>query len=244
MLTLVVMAIPTIVLDFTSFDNPYGCLVFARYRRIRVIISLTFVCSLLLIRTYALYQRNVKILIFLCLLFVLNGIQSVTTLPREGEIIPHLQGCIQLPPDMNVARLVGPWVGLIVFDISIFFLTLYKSIKEWDYIKHSSSVFMLVFGDGAVYFVMMALANAITVVMCYISSPVNKEFFSPVSTQIAVNLVSRLVLNIRKERDRTNPKAECDPSEGDSGSLELTTVMSFSRGSDIGLLALRSTETV
>ncbi|KAF8193254.1 hypothetical protein K438DRAFT_1969733 [Mycena galopus ATCC 62051] len=54
-------------------------------------------------------------------------------------------------------RIAAAWSGMLVFDITIFILTVYQALR---YETRSGSLFSIMFRDGAMYFGIMIAVNS------------------------------------------------------------------------------------
>ncbi|KAJ6535654.1 hypothetical protein B0H19DRAFT_1271384 [Mycena capillaripes] len=114
--------------------------------------------------------------------------RSATTLDSELKAF----GCPSPTPHESNTRTAAAWAGMLVFDIMIFLLTLYKALR---YETRAGSLFRVLFRDGCMYFSIMIAANAINI------GTYTMPILSGGGAVLAVNalssvLVTRLMLNL------------------------------------------------
>ncbi|KAJ3488029.1 hypothetical protein NLI96_g3124 [Meripilus lineatus] len=218
--------IPILSLEIVLRGNAGGCHIYSKLQQVQAIINGVIVFSILIVRTYALYNRSKKVLIFLCVSLALIVGVSTWALPRGKIPQPNIDnGCQTLVPESASIRSAISWEAPMVFDLIIFGLTLYKIIEE----KRGSHVSLneltrLMFRDGAVFFAIMALANSANVLTYYILTPSLKGAIGSVSTHISVVLVSRAMLNIRKYGSSGERQERMMRALGLQNSLQYTSV--------------------
>ncbi|OBZ66687.1 hypothetical protein A0H81_13289 [Grifola frondosa] len=163
--------------------------------------SITSVSSLLILRTYALYNRSRKILYLLISTFGIGGLVSLLamfmTSKQEGSsnhvmIIP---GC-----DLTVSTKQGyymavAWGPILVFDGTVFVLTLYKALevgRTW-----SGSLFKIMLRDGTIYFGIIAICYLSNILTYAFADLMYKGLSTTLTNVISSVLATRLMLNIR-----------------------------------------------
>ncbi|KAF8193248.1 hypothetical protein K438DRAFT_2017814 [Mycena galopus ATCC 62051] len=120
------------------------------------------VSAMLIMRTYALYERNnyvLALMIFVTLSAVVFGMFILLSGGQQDMLDPNLQalGCpTPSPQDSNIRSAAG-WGGMLVFDVMIFILTVYKALR---YETRRGSLFSVMFLDGSIYFGTMIAVNA------------------------------------------------------------------------------------
>ncbi|KAJ3488035.1 hypothetical protein NLI96_g3122 [Meripilus lineatus] len=91
----------------------------------------------------------------------------------------------------------------------------------------------LIFRDGAIYLVIMALANSANVLTYYVLAPDLKGAIGTVSTQISVVLLSRAMLNIRRYGTISRRVPGSETSDGISGQMAFTTNFPVASGMEV-----------
>ncbi|EED85708.1 predicted protein [Postia placenta Mad-698-R] len=93
----------------------------------------------------------------------------------------------------------SPWCTMLLFDTTIFLLTLVKSIRVIRLLGGSGSMFQVMLRDGTIYFgalVVVNMANILTYLVGGMSE-VYKVTERRVSYRISSTLIARLMLNLR-----------------------------------------------
>ncbi|KAG2066024.1 hypothetical protein BDR04DRAFT_1160743 [Suillus decipiens] len=171
------------------------------------------------IRTYALYGRSKYLLAWLLIILVaLAGAASaIRSSFQELVAMKHIQ---QRHPSVSkfyitfvyttsqpvlIAGLGLAWVALLVFDLLIFTLTVYKICKTRGLLRLSlltrRNVIDTIFHDGAMYFGAMALFNIPNILTYYADSGMISGTLGAFTSCMSVTLISRLMLNLHKSID-------------------------------------------
>ncbi|KAL4244467.1 hypothetical protein ABKN59_008682 [Abortiporus biennis] len=177
---------------------------------------------ILLLRTWALYNRSWNIIIsttsFATGLAVLV-IWSTSNESSDNRTISD--GCINTPPNASRPRMfmhndygvgllmnfpltqgiAGAWEAHIVYDLMIFATVVFKTYRDREQFREAKlsrfgSLLDLILRDGAIYFAVMACANIANTVTFYVGIPGR---LSRLASSISVTLVSRMMLNLRKQ---------------------------------------------
>ncbi|KII88678.1 hypothetical protein PLICRDRAFT_633547 [Plicaturopsis crispa FD-325 SS-3] len=173
-------------------------------RQILLIISEVIVSYLLMLRTYALYQRSRRILYsILGVAFAFIGLTGWSLTGQKSSATPNIySGCHIGNTPMTGIHLAVPWEALFAFDTMIFFLTLsatYKGQHRHEGLMLTGDklpLLSLLLRDGAMYFCGMAFANLANILTFYLSSAILKGFLSTFASNLSVTLMSRLMLNL------------------------------------------------
>ncbi|KAJ6552766.1 hypothetical protein B0H19DRAFT_1072269 [Mycena capillaripes] len=150
----------------------------------------------LIIRVFAMYGRNWRILICLLAVFALcpafalwdiitDGQPQIFSVPEIGGLTPH-----------RTFRLAGGWEAQIVSDMLVFLLTVRRAYVQRDiYPRYAGTLLWRMTTDGAMYFGIIIIANAANLATFYIFL---KGFLSWFSTSLSILLLARLMLNLHK----------------------------------------------
>ncbi|KAI6142720.1 hypothetical protein BKA82DRAFT_4341266 [Pisolithus tinctorius] len=180
-----------------------SCVRYIHYRKVLLFANQVIVCMLFVIRTYALYGRNKRILAFL--LFTTVALVSVVAWSLVGQVtsVTNLPSCQIIYSTNTAIHLAVPYEALYVFDTLIFGLTAYKTFKVGiRSIVHSKpKLVVLLLRDGAIYFAIVAMANLANILSFYVAPEHLKGGLSTISICTAVTMVSRLMLNLHKTAD-------------------------------------------
>ncbi|KAF7289753.1 hypothetical protein MIND_01348900 [Mycena indigotica] len=197
--------------SFFYFVNRYGTL----FGNIPVVIEyfwstpptprklMVLVGAMLILRTYALYERNKRVLA-LMLAFttgsVAVGIWSVATGKSDkGNVNLELYfGCnYPISRDAALSTLI-PWAAVAVFDTMIFFLTLGRVLYRRSITPRSSmDLLSILLRDGAIYFGVMVMSNLANILTFVLGTPYTRGIATTFTNILASILISRLMLNLR-----------------------------------------------
>ncbi|KAE9399762.1 hypothetical protein BT96DRAFT_1019317 [Gymnopus androsaceus JB14] len=152
-----------------------------------VLMSVEF---LFILRLYAIYNKSKRIAILLGVVLLCvsanNSYHAYCTLMEQLAIDIDVQlstieqvGCIQVDTAQQGLHMVYTWVGVVVFDICVFSLTLWKTMRlRNDYFSGIASVIMR---DGAAYFGVIALLNTVNILTSALGSNFTKSMFFTLS---------------------------------------------------------------
>ncbi|THH18674.1 hypothetical protein EW146_g2338 [Bondarzewia mesenterica] len=189
--------------DFIRFQS---CRLYALFRQLLIVANQVVVCFLLIMRTYALYGRSAKIFALLLTIgLVMVAIASWALVGQSSDVVPNVQGCHLTMSDATGIRVAVAWEEEFVLDMIIFGLTVartyqHRDVRTWSrgMGPRNTGLMQLFLRDGALYFVMMALANLLNILTFYLAPPILKGVLSTFSTCISVTMMSRLMLNLHE----------------------------------------------
>lgn len=134
------------------------CLKLQMYHQYFVIVVQIVVAVMLIMRTYALYDRSRKILIVqICVTLTAIGLGAYSVASGKksshdetpADVTPFI-GCSTSLTKDSAVRLGIAWCGMLVFDIMVFTLTLHKALQLQR--AGGVSLLTLLLRDGSVYF--------------------------------------------------------------------------------------------
>ncbi|KAI0065299.1 hypothetical protein BV25DRAFT_1913898 [Artomyces pyxidatus] len=151
-------------------------------------------------RVYALYDRNRYVLVFLILVAAMGVAVACWVVVTKGvdatEVITTaVPGCNQLLDNEGGQRLALAWSGVLVFDTSVFVLTLSKAFRLG--LGSGGKLLKVLVRDGALYFTVLFLANLGNILMLLHAPPVLKDSSTTLTNVLSSTLVSRVMLNLR-----------------------------------------------
>ncbi|KAI0246875.1 hypothetical protein BJV78DRAFT_93988 [Lactifluus subvellereus] len=172
------------------------------YRKIFVMALQVHAGLLCLIRVYALYGRS-SLILGLLLAIGLGGVINATLLLATGNssgreagvVVTSIPGCTQYTPEITGLYGAVAWTGALIFDITIFSLTLYKAFT----IGKGIPLLDVIVRDGAIYFSVLFIMNLSNILMLRFSPPLLKNSTATLTNVLSTILVSRLVLNLREQ---------------------------------------------
>ncbi|KAJ6518380.1 hypothetical protein DFH09DRAFT_1287588 [Mycena vulgaris] len=194
--------IPVIVQYYSTTTDPAKipvCKAFRAYHQYFALLSQVLVAVMLIMRTFALYGRNKMILAFMILITLgafafaiwvfLSGTEVHTLSPEIAAF-----GCPLGTPHAKSLRLATAWSGMLVFDVMIFGLTLFKALRgDW----RRSDLLTILIRDGSIYFALMILSNAGNIGTYTMGGPFISGAATTVTNITSSVMISRLMLNLR-----------------------------------------------
>ncbi|KAF5381177.1 hypothetical protein D9757_009446 [Collybiopsis confluens] len=183
-----------------------------------LIFAIQIVTSVLFIlRLYALYGGNIRIAIFLTAvllgviinafvqLFKENQDSSENELPpavanQVGSLqpysIPDVKGVTERF-HFRALHMVYIWIGIFIFDICVFALTVYKTLKMWRE-NSRGGIGMIIMRDGLMYFVVIALINLANIFVFAFGQEFTRDLIPVLATILGSSMMSRMLLNMRE----------------------------------------------
>ncbi|KAH8832092.1 hypothetical protein DL96DRAFT_1706468 [Flagelloscypha sp. PMI_526] len=97
-------------------------------------------------------------------------------------------------------RMAVSWEVLLAYDLTIFMLTIYKSwtTRHSFWRPESATLMGVLIRDGAVYFMLMALANLANILTLYFAPPRLRGRLSTFASCLTITIVSRMMLNLHR----------------------------------------------
>ncbi|EKM50707.1 uncharacterized protein PHACADRAFT_188242, partial [Phanerochaete carnosa HHB-10118-sp] len=139
--------------NFSSFKSVQSCAHYTFYRQLSLIATQIIVAVIQFLRTYALYGRDRRFAVVVVSVATVLAALSIWAVIDEKSTYTVAQGCHAASSRISAIHLAVAWEALFVWDMIIFFLTFFKSVKNRDqYGGRSGSLASLIFRDGAIYF--------------------------------------------------------------------------------------------
>ncbi|KAJ7480776.1 hypothetical protein FB451DRAFT_1238409 [Mycena latifolia] len=179
------------------------CRTLREYHQYFALISQLLVGLMLIIRTYALYERNKTVLAFTIFVtlaafcfavWVLLTGNDVDTLSAEEAAF----GCPMGTPHGKSLRIAAAWSGMLVFDVMIFGLTLFKALRHRGSAR--GGLISVLLRDGSVYFALMIISNAANVATYTMGGPFIRGSATTVTNVASSVMISRLMFNLGDTR--------------------------------------------
>ncbi|KZV70951.1 hypothetical protein PENSPDRAFT_752196 [Peniophora sp. CONT] len=112
-----------------------------------------------------------------------------------GTLISQLPGCNFLFTSNDGIRFGISWSGVLLFDLLVFLLTARVGLREF---RHTSSkLWQTIFYNGALYFLILFIANLVNILAEFVAPPFFKGVFGTPTNVLSTTLVSRLFINLR-----------------------------------------------
>ncbi|CAK5262451.1 unnamed protein product [Mycena citricolor] len=202
---------------------------------------------MLILRTYALYERSRRVLGFVvgvAALVIAVAVWAVVAGPTTAADVkmPPLdldRGCAAGVTRSQAAGLAIAWSSMMLFDCVIFVLTLYRALSRRRAMGFQLLTVLL--RDGAIYFGVMVLINVANILTFFMGKvdimftsdflvacsscnqqPYTKGVLATFTSTISSVMISRLMLNLR------DPGLQKMPASHGTG----TTSMSLGSGTD------------
>ncbi|VDC07461.1 unnamed protein product [Peniophora sp. CBMAI 1063] len=187
--------------DFAAEETT--CRQFALARQILLLFSQSIVCILLALRIIALYNRSKGVTVFVVGSgLVLLGIACWSVTGGHSFVLQDVPGCHMGMDYYTGSHIAVAWIAQAAFDMIIFGFTVYRTLQTRRYRDgrglrlNGSGLLDLVWRDGALYFVVMAMSNVGNIVTFYVLSDGLRGVLSTFAGCISVTMMSRLMLNL------------------------------------------------
>ncbi|KAI8992825.1 hypothetical protein BD414DRAFT_567523 [Trametes punicea] len=178
---------------------------FSLYHELLSALTQCIVGVLLILRTYALCNRNRKVVYLLSSICGVGGAISLWAIVSVGGL--HVQsfqgvttnvGCdLIFTKEQCVTYLAAAWSSILIFDTTVFILTLVQALRVGRTWSHSLFYIMLRDGDLLRY---ASPANVLPSSAWFIfgpSQPIYRGVSATLTNVISSTLITRLMLNIR-----------------------------------------------
>ncbi|KAF7350302.1 hypothetical protein MVEN_01334300 [Mycena venus] len=180
-----------------------ACRAVQTYHQYFSIIAQIFVAGLLIMRTYALYERSRRVLIFttgIALTAVIVGAYILFSGKGNSDTVNSVYvkvGCAS-GLDIVVSRRFGfGWVGMLVFDVAIFVLTTWKALALSREQRGGQSLFTILVRDGSIFFFVMMASNGSNILTFFYAGLYTRGVATTFTNVISSVMISRLMLNLR-----------------------------------------------
>ncbi|KAJ7214479.1 hypothetical protein GGX14DRAFT_563292 [Mycena pura] len=179
------------------------CTVLEVYHEYFITVIQITIGVMLVLRTYALYERNNRVLCFM-LVFGMSvlciSIWSTINTDRgpagdRGSVVALEMGCAYAVAQTEVKGLIIDWSTLSLFDCMIFLLTLYKTLRRHR--PAGLNLLTVLMRDGCIYFGVMVISNLSNIFTYAFGTPATRGLFNTTTNIISSLMTSRLMLNIR-----------------------------------------------
>ncbi|KAJ7101348.1 hypothetical protein B0H15DRAFT_815760 [Mycena belliarum] len=196
--------IPVVIQYFWSVEPTAQKIAICRglesYHQYFIIVTQVMVGVMQILRTFALYERNKRVLMFMCAVAigaVVTGLWSVIT-GKTGNTDQNLKlyfGCNYPISKAQGISLASAWAGLAVFDCMIFLLTLYKAFSRRRPI--GTGLFTVLLRDGSIYFGVILMSNLSNILTFALGDDFTRGMPTTFTNIISSIMITRLMLNLR-----------------------------------------------
>jgi len=188
--------------DFYTGLTPDSCRILYIAATCSVHFGIVMCSMVLILRTYAIWGKNIYVLIYLAsfqfvfiVVIIFTFRQSVKSTTFEPLGLPTIVACVPKLADDKVLVISCFHMG---FELNVLCLSLFKWIPQW---REGSSTLLIrtLYRDGIIYFAVLfsiSMANAIFVIKLF-NSPYYYILMEPQRAMHSI-LTSRLIINLRK----------------------------------------------
>ncbi|KAH9916254.1 uncharacterized protein BXZ73DRAFT_105884 [Epithele typhae] len=184
------------------------CTRFQVYHQLLSGVTQVIVGLLQVLRLYALYGRNRRIVVSLLTVIGLScgtswwaatktwhaSDPTASDLSHDPRFV-GLLGCgLGLTSDQGFYIAIV-WATVLVFDVIVFALTAYRVLRVGK--KWHGSLFTLLLRDGALYFGVLAMFHLTNILTCLLAQPAYRGISVTATNVLSTSLIGRLMLNIR-----------------------------------------------
>ncbi|KAJ6503890.1 hypothetical protein C8R45DRAFT_974009 [Mycena sanguinolenta] len=174
------------------------CLGLESYHQYFIIATQILVAAMLMLRTFALYERSKRVLALMISVAaggVAVGIWSVLSgkAVAESTNLPLYFGCNYPISRAQGHSLAAAWAGVAVFDCMIFLLTLYRVFS----VRRTSTILTVLLRDGSIYFGVMVLSNFSNILTFVLGTEYTRGIATTFTNIISSVMLTRLMLNLR-----------------------------------------------
>ncbi|KAJ7487970.1 hypothetical protein FB451DRAFT_1226075 [Mycena latifolia] len=193
--------IPVLLFSFMTL-SPTVCTQYSFLHQIVLVATQFLVSVIMLLRTWALYGRDKRVLGSLvalgaCLLAVCSwAVQGQKAIP-----VAIYPGCHLGVSEISGYHLSATWAALFLYDSIVFGMTLFKTYSTRRQLGSGNNlpIHRLIVRDGALYFAAMALANLANIVTYYSTGPLLRGSLGTFANCISITMMSRLMLNLHEQ---------------------------------------------
>ncbi|KAJ6503857.1 hypothetical protein C8R45DRAFT_973944 [Mycena sanguinolenta] len=167
------------------------------------VVSQIVIGVMLILRTYALYERNRRILALMVVVSL--GVIAVGAWaiiggpsPKPGDEVPQLNlyiGCSTGLTSAGSLGLAAAWAGNGLFDCTIFLLTLYRALSRSR--ARNMDLVTVLLRDGSIYFGVIILVNLSNILTFVLAGPYARGAPTTLANSVSSVMITRLMLNLR-----------------------------------------------
>ncbi|KAF8599788.1 hypothetical protein BDV93DRAFT_609081 [Ceratobasidium sp. AG-I] len=167
---------------------------------------------LLLLRVHALYGRSRKVLIILCIFYILTYISILGTATTALiHMIPrltysHLAGICSV--NEKPVTLQAVWAAPLGFEILVFAMTLRKCLEHAKSQQLQIPILQTLYRDGFLYFFIIVVTRILNLALWIVAPPSLIYLGLYFIWALVTLLISRLLLNLRNVSSHTQWSAE------------------------------------
>ncbi|KLO15028.1 hypothetical protein SCHPADRAFT_282963 [Schizopora paradoxa] len=192
-----------LVYTFDSRLRPSQCLPLYKASAWFQVAGVIFAELILIVRTYAIYQRSRPMLCYLIALHLGLTLPSLNIINRSFAFIsygpspaPTIIPCV---PTIGDVRWWIPFMCIAIFDLNIVTLTLWKAVMDWRSGATRTEFIITLYRDGFMYFAGMFATSLTNVILMKVMRQ-TPYFLLFVGWQRLLHalLSARLIINVRR----------------------------------------------
>jgi hypothetical protein len=192
------------------------CSHYVRYEGSMTVIGIEVVGLMMLLRVYALYKRQSRVVIGIVAFILLVETGMNIWLLMHSMAVQHPSGmrsCSMIfDPNISDAASASAWLPLL-YDTIVLFLILYRTVPS---IRHQQAghVVQTIFEDGLLYYSVICSVTLVLTIMIVAAEPGIKNITAQLELLLTVAMMSRITLNLRKE-------AHISAASGDNATFDV-----------------------
>ncbi|KAL5521018.1 hypothetical protein ACEPAG_8940 [Sanghuangporus baumii] len=192
------------------------CERYVLYPEILKVFTAAAIGVIFILRLYSIYGGSMVILVSFSVLLVAELAVKIWAF-TDGTSVnlpPGLVGCVLTGRGNSNDRFVFTWVAELVFDSIVFIATLSRTLIIYRRHRQGAAIplIKIMMRDGIIYFLVIFIANVVTVVLFITLPPDLKAINASFTTLITSLMVSRLILNLRNQAMRPRANVMSYPS--------------------------------
>ncbi|KAL5505052.1 hypothetical protein ACEPAH_7715 [Sanghuangporus vaninii] len=186
------------------------------YPEILKVFTAAAIGVIFILRLYSIYGGSMVVLVTFSVLLVAELVVKIWAF-TDGTSVnlpPGLVGCILTGRGDSNDRFVFTWVAELAFDSIVFIATLSRTFIIYRRHRQGAAIplIKIMMRDGIIYFLVIFVANVVTMVLFITLPPDLKAVNASFSTLITSLMVSRLILNLRNQAMRPRANVLSYPS--------------------------------
>jgi len=177
------------------------CRHYVRYEGSMTVIGIEVVGLMMLLRVYALYKRQSRLVIGIVAFILLVETGMNIWLLMHSMAVQHPSGmhsCSMIyDPNISDAASASAWLPLL-YDTIVLLLTLYRTVPSIRH-KEAGHVVQTIFKDGLLYYSVICSVTLVLTIMIVAAEPGIKNITAQLELLLTVAMMSRITLNLKKE---------------------------------------------
>jgi len=200
-----------VAIEFFGILPEIQCRKLQSFHQYYAVFTQAVVAALLVLRTYALYNQDRRILCLMLIACASGVVLSVWSLLADHSLVDETEvsfnwpGCDLSLSIQQARHLTYAWSSMLAFDTLVFILTVVRAVQVGGLWKGTLCRIML--RDGAVYYGIMVMANIANILTFMLAVPTAKGMCTTLTNVVSSTLITRLMLNLRDPDMQVFPRA-------------------------------------